>query len=356
MQHNKRSMTLPETNIRSRAARAEGSQLSRARPGGSRRNLLAAAGVAGLALSALVNHRLAKKAERDNLPAGKFVEVDGVRLHYLERGSGRPLVLLHGNGSMMQDFTSSGLVDMAAEDFRVIVFDRPGFGHSERPRGTVWTPEAQADLIHGALAKIGVSQATVLGHSWGCSVAVALARKHPDLVGGLVLVSGYYYPTVRADVIAMSPPAIPLVGDVIRYAVSPIVSRLMWPLLKRKIFGPAPTPEKFRGFPKEMAFRPSQLRASAAESALMIPNAFAARGRYGDLKMPVAIVAGEDDRLIDVDAQSARLHGDVPRSTLERVAGHGHMVHQSATAVVMAALKRVDASHDAGQPAVRPAA
>ncbi|HYO60986.1 MAG TPA: alpha/beta hydrolase, partial [Actinomycetota bacterium] len=73
--------------------------------------MLGAAGVAAaLALSAFVNHRLAKKAERDNPPMGKFIEVDGVRLHYVERGSGRPLVLLHGNGSMAQDFLSSGLV------------------------------------------------------------------------------------------------------------------------------------------------------------------------------------------------------------------------------------------------------
>ncbi len=112
----------------------------------------------------------------------------------------------------------------------------------------------------------------------------------------------------------------------------------MWPFLLRKIFGPAPVPEKFDAFPKEMTFRPSQIRASAAEAALMIPDASAARGHYADLKMPVVIVAGEDDRLIDIDRQSARLHGDVAHSRLHRVAGSGHMVHQTATGVVMAAI------------------
>ena len=58
---------------------------------------------------ALVNRHLAKKAERDNPAAGRFLDVDGVRLHYVERGSGEPLVLLHGNGSMIEDFESSGL-------------------------------------------------------------------------------------------------------------------------------------------------------------------------------------------------------------------------------------------------------
>jgi pimeloyl-ACP methyl ester carboxylesterase len=117
----------------------------------------------------------------------------------------------------------------------------------------------------------------------------------------------------------------------------------MWPLLKRKLFGPAPVPEKFKAYPKEMAFRPSQLRASAAESALMIPATFSARSHYADLKMPVAIIAGEEDRLIDFDRQSARLHDDIAQSTLHRVPGAGHMVHQTATAAVMAAIDEVSA-------------
>src|SRR6202140_3665834 len=247
----------------------------------------AAATVGALAISALINRHLAKKAETDNPPAGQFLEVDGVRLHYVERGSGAPLVLLHGNGSMIQDFESSGLIDLAAKNYRVIVFDRPGFGHSDRPRNVIWTPAAQAELINDALQRLGVSHALVLGHSWGASVAVALALKYPKLVQGLVLASGYYYPTLRPGVVALSAPAVPLVGDILGHTLSPIVSRVMGPLLMAKIFGPRSWPRKFGGFPKEMALRPSQIRASAAESALMIPDAFYLRNEYANLKMPV---------------------------------------------------------------------
>lgn len=302
----------------------------------------AVAGAAALALTVLLNYRLAAAAERHNPPIGKFVEVDGVRLHYTEQGAGKPLVLLHGNGSMIQDFASSGLIEMASQTYRVICFDRPGFGHSERPRDTIWTAEAQAELIAAALEKIGVSNAIVLGHSWGCSVAVALALKSPKLVRSLVLASGYYFPSARVDVVAMSGPAIPVLGDVIRYTLSPLLARLIWPLLTRKIFGPAPVPEKFEfGFPKAMAFRPSQIRASSAESALMIPGAFAAREHYAELKMPVAVIAGEEDRLINIDDQSERLHSELPNSTMLRVPGAGHMVHQTAPAAVMAAIEEV---------------
>jgi pimeloyl-ACP methyl ester carboxylesterase len=295
-----------------------------------------AAGV--LAATAVVNWQIAQKANRDNPPKGKFIEIDGVRLHYVEHGKGRPLVLFHGSGSMIQDFQSSGLIDLAGENYRVIVFDRPGFGHSLRPRNVVWTSDAQADLFAKALDRLKVQQAIVLGHSWGASVALALAVRHRALVAALVLASGYYFPTARADVLAMSGPAIPVLGDIVRMTISPILGRLMWPFMLRNMFGPRSVPAKFAGFPKEMALRPSQIRASAAETALMIPAAFASAKTYGKLAMPIIIIAGEEDRIIDTDKQSARLHDEVSQSKLHRIVGAGHMVQQSATDDLMAAI------------------
>ncbi len=299
----------------------------------------AAIGIGALVVSALVNRQLARNAERRNPPQGRFLEIDGVRLHYVERGRGEPLVLLHGNGSMIQDFASSGLLDEAAKTYRVIVFDRPGYGHTSRPRGRLWSPAAQADLIHKALEELDAIPAIVLGHSWGASVAVALGLRRDSGVKALVLASGYYYPTARPDVLALSGPAIPIIGDVLRYTLAPLLGRIIWPVMMRKIFGPARVPQRFtRGFPKGLALRPSQLRASAAELALMIPDAFAMRGRYGALKMPVVIVAGELDRLIDTESQSERLHRALAQSAFRPVPNAGHMVHQTATGDVMAAI------------------
>ncbi len=73
-----------------------------------------AVAIGALVATALLNRYLAKKAERDNPPAGRFIEVNGVRLHYVERGEGDAVVLLHGNGSMIQDFECSGLIDLVA--------------------------------------------------------------------------------------------------------------------------------------------------------------------------------------------------------------------------------------------------
>jgi pimeloyl-ACP methyl ester carboxylesterase len=304
--------------------------------------LLAVAGVMGGV--AVMNWRLAKRAQHNNPPRGRFLAIDGVRLHYVERGTGQPLVLLHGNGSMIQDFESSGLIDLAAQNYRVIVFDRPGFGHTSRPRGVIWSPDAQADLIAKALDRLNVSQATVLGHSWGASVALALATRHASIVHSLVLASGYYFPTARADVVMQAGPAVPGLGFVLAYTLAPILSRLMWPAMLRKIFGPRPVPDKFKGFPEEMAVRPSQIRAGAAEAALIIPAAYQASQNYDGLTLPIIIIAGEDDRLIDIDEQSARLHAEVKQSKIHRIPGVGHMVQQSATEDVMRAINEAAAA------------
>jgi pimeloyl-ACP methyl ester carboxylesterase len=231
-----------------------------------------AVGGALLGAMALIARRQASNAEQRHPGVGKFLNVDGVRLHYVESGSGKLLLLIHGNGTQIEDFETSGLIDLAADTHRVIVFDRPGFGHSSRPRGTVWTPSAQAHLLHEALAQLGIERSVVLGHSWGAAVAVALALQHPTSVKSLVLVSGYYYPTDRFDAVLQVLQASPVIGHLLRYTLSPLLGRLGWSSLMSKIFPPATISRSFSDAIKEMALRPSQLHSSAAESTLMIAS------------------------------------------------------------------------------------
>ena len=305
---------------------------------------LGAMGICAVALGgfAALNVVLSKWAERRTPPVGRFITVDGVRLHYLDTGAsnGPPLVLIHGNASLIQDFICSGLIDLAAPKYRVIAFDRPGYGYSERPRNAAWSPIAQADLINGALKALGVTRAVVLGHSLGASVALALALKQETAAGAVVLASGYYYPTVRFDVAMASLGAIPVLGDILNHTTTPLIARLSWPLTLRKMFGPSAVPRKFKAFPKEMVFRPCQIRAGSADAAFMTPNAKAFQNLYGTLKMPVAIVAGEGDRLVE-PKQSGRLHADIVQSKLDYIPKTGHMVHQTATQRIMAAVDRV---------------
>jgi pimeloyl-ACP methyl ester carboxylesterase len=250
-------------------------------------------------------------------------------------------VLIHGNGTMIQDFTVSGLVDRLSSKYRVIVIDRPGYGYSTRPR-QLWTPQAHAKLFRAALKQLGVEQATVFGHSWGTLVAVALALEFPSLVRSLVLASGYYYPTVRADVFLVSPPAIPLIGDAMRYTISPPLTRAMLPGMIEQMFAPAEVPERFEHlFPKELMVRPSQIRASAEDAALMTPAVMELQHHYRDLRAPVTIIAGSDDQVVDVGRHSERLHQDLPGSEFVSLPGLGHMVHHLAPGEVADAIERV---------------
>lgn len=289
-----------------------------------------ALGLAGAALlgSALFNGFRARRAEERNPPLGRFIEVDDVLLHYLDEGEGPAVVLLHGNLVDAEDFVSSGIFDHLIPEHRVIAFDRPGIGHSERPGGRSWTPWAHADLLRKALHVLNIERPVVAGHSWGAMVAMALGLRHPEAVAGLVLLGGYYFATSRADVALAAPPAVPLLGDVLCHTVSPLVGAALLPGFIRATFAPRPVPRRFSaGFSAEMALRPSQIGAMAQDGAAMVPAAAIMQRRYRRLGLPVAIMAGAGDEVVDPLEQSARLGETIPHSSSHLVLHAGHAVH-----------------------------
>jgi pimeloyl-ACP methyl ester carboxylesterase len=286
---------------------------------------------AAVAATALLVRRSARRAEERHPPTGHFVMVDGTQLHYLEYGSGQPVVLLHGNGTTTQDFVGSGLLDRLAGRYRVIAFDRPGFGYSDRSRLRVWTPDAQAELLLRAFDSLGVEHPVIVAHSWGTLIALAIAIRDPQALRGILLISGYYYPTPRLDTVWQSMPAIPLVGDVLRYTVSPLLGRMITPHQIRKMFWPQEVPEAFNNeVPLEMQLRPWQLRAAAADSAMMILAAAGLAQHYRSITLPIMIAAGTEDRIADFSTQSSRLHDELPHSKLLEMQGFGHMLHYAA--------------------------
>src|SRR3954447_15115098 len=245
-----------------------------------------------LILLVIGNVVLSIVAERRNPPIGNFIECDGVRLHYIDRGDPAApcVVLLHGNGAMLRDLLISGLVDLLARHNRVLCFDRPGFGYSQRPRSRIWTATAQAALFVKAFDQLGVRNPVVLGHSWGALVAIAIGLRNDYPIRGLVLASGYYFPTWRWDVWMMSGPAIPVLGDLVCYTIAPIISWVTLPAAFRKLFAPRSVPGNFKNrFPTSLTVRPKQLRAAAEESALLFPTAAQFQFRYSRIQCPVRI-------------------------------------------------------------------
>jgi pimeloyl-ACP methyl ester carboxylesterase len=283
-------------------------------------------------------------AELRNPPMGAFLESNGIRLHYIEVGNpaATPIVLFHGNGSMIQDFSLSGLVDALATHYRVVCFDRPGFGHSTRPRSQLWIPETQAELFASALTQLGINNPIVLGHSWGTLVAIAMGLRAGYPVRGLILASGYYFPTWRLDFWMLSIPALPLIGDVLRYTVAPVLSLALLPGLIHMLFAPRPVSPSFRNeFPFSLTLRPKQLRAAAEESAYLVPSTARFQWRYPLLDCPVRLIHGEDDKLVE-EEQAKRLDNTLPRSRLQTVYQAGHMVHYADPKGIMQAVDEME--------------
>jgi pimeloyl-ACP methyl ester carboxylesterase len=137
----------------------------------------------------------------------------------------------------------------------------------------------------------------------------------------------------------LSGPAIPIVGDLLRYTVAPVVSLAILPALLRTIFAPRPVPQAFkREFPVSLALRPKQLRAAAEESAFLIPAAAQLQFQYSRIKCPVRLCHGDEDHFIECE-QSRRLHRALPRSALHLVQNAGHMVHYADPVIISQAVE-----------------
>ena len=295
-----------------RSYASEAASFAPAIPKTPRAGKILAASAAALAAAALYNTYRTRQVERNHPPGGQFVSIDDVRLHYLEAGKGPPVVLIHGNVVTAEDWVMSGVFDRIARNHRVIAFDRPGYGYSDRPQGSMWTAAQQADLLQQAFERLGIERPVVVGHSWGTLVALELALR--DAADGLVLLGGYYGPSVRADVPLVAPPAIPVLGDVLRYTVSPLMGAALLPL---------------------------NIKA-------MVPAVFGMADRIRELNIPIAIMAGTKDRIVDHEGHAKWFHEQIPGSELQLVPGAGHMVHYAVPDQVADAIDGV--SERAGVP------
>jgi phosphatidylglycerol lysyltransferase len=274
-------------------------------------------------------------------PLGQFVEADGVRLHYLRRGdpAACPVVLLHGSDGFLQDFLPDPL-DRLAERYDVIAFDRPGHGYSQAPAQNSLTPLAQAELIHAALGQLGVAKPLLVGFSWSGVLLLAYALTFPDEVAGLVLLNGWVYPPETPPFPLLQLPLLPLIGDAITLlGLTPIRARLLGYFL-RVAFAPHPVPRDYAKQAQALWQRlPYQTRAFAQEN--LIAHA-AMRGLapcYGEIRAPVVMVTGAEDRVVDPALHSYRLQTTLPHARLIRAPHSGHEVHRDAPETVLNAVQ-----------------
>jgi pimeloyl-ACP methyl ester carboxylesterase len=295
----------------------------------------------GLTSAALVQYLSRRAVARRKTIGGKFL-VSGHTVQLVDRGTGPCVVLLHGNGSMLEDLSSSGIIDQLSEKYRVIALDRPGFGGTDRDTSGAWTPEREAALLSEVLAVLGVERAVVVAHSWGTLVALSLALRQPTSLDGLVLLSGYYYPTTRLDVALQTPASLPIIGNLLRHTLLPLIGRLSAPAAFRKLFKPLPVPQSFVDeYSVGMATRPSQLKSTADDTVSMPGAARALSAHYGEINVPVHLIAGAEDAIVSTAEQSERLNEALPSSSLEILEGVGHMTHHASPGLVVVAVDRL---------------
>jgi uncharacterized protein (TIGR04551 family) len=149
------------------------------------------AGAVALAIALAACHPSFHAAPLPGAPASAtFVDVDGVHVHYRDQGKGPAVVLIHGFAGSLEHW--AGVAPALAAHHRVISLDLKGFGWTSRPEGD-YSPAAQAALVWHVLDKLGVGDAAIVGHSWGASVALAMAVAQPSRTRRVALYSAYVY-------------------------------------------------------------------------------------------------------------------------------------------------------------------
>lgn len=313
--------------------------------------VLATALVALAGYAALVSYRATIReasSEAAYPPEGQFVTVDGRKVHAVVAGSGPDLVLIHGASGNTRDFTFSFL-DRLTDRYRVIVFDRPGMGYTDRAAdrydsaftSRAESPAEQAALLQAAAAQLGADRPIVLGHSYGAAVAMAWALNHPDNIAALVDVSGATMPWPGSLGLLYQINGSALGGLLVPPQITAFVPEKAIESVVGSIFTPNPAPQGYaHAIGATLSIRRDSLRANSRQVNGLRPFVVEMSARYADLSLPVEIVHGDLDTIVPMAIHSQPLSQLIPGANLTILEGVGHMPHHIAPEAVEAAIDR----------------
>ena len=285
--------------------------------------------------------------EAGNPPLGRFVEIDGGRLHYGEVApAGAPratVLLLHGaTGNHANMLVPLG-APLAAAGFRVIAIDRPGHGWSDRIKGRdAASPAVQATLIVAAMRKLGVGRAIVVGHSLAGVVATNLALNHQDFTQALVLVSPVTHPWPGGVAAYYTVSASPVAGWLFNNLLALPAGRAFSGPATASVFAPDPVPPGFAAATQtELVLRPREFGDNAQEVAALYDFVVTQAPRLPQIKAPTAIVSGDSDTVVLTHIHSYGSARDIPGATLKILQGVGHAPQFAHAREVVAAVEEV---------------
>jgi len=287
----------------------------------------------------------ARRVEKALPPRGKFLELDGARIHYLDKGSGPAIVLVHGLGGQMGNF-AYGVVEHLTNEFRVVVIDRPGSGYSTRSSDDAAHLATQAAYVAEFIRKLGLDLPLLVGHSLGGAIALRVALDHPETIGGLALIA----PLTHV------PPHVPepfrpldveskLVRRLLALTVATPMGILRGANALKQIFHPDPVPADFpiRGG-GILGLRPRSFYNVSADLVAAPDDLASMVERYPTIRMPVSILYGTSDNILDYRFHGESMQSRIPQLQLKLVPG-GHMLPVSAPEITVAFLREA-ASHD----------
>ncbi len=294
--------------------------------------------VAGLFLFTLF---IKKRVELGMPPEGRFLQVQGTRVHYLEQGTGPCILMIHGLSGVAQNFGYQVMGELA-RDHRVIAVDRPGSGYSVRHPRSSAALDVQADVMAGVIDALKLDKPLIVGHSLGGAVALATALRYPDKVSGLALVAPLtHMPSETSKAFAALNIPYPWLRKLVGWTLAIPLSIRNREKVMDIVFGPEAAPEDFPlrggGF---LGMRPSQFVAASTDMHALPDVLPTMQQSYGSLKLPVGVLYGRQDRILNPQEQGQGLVDALPDTELELIDG-GHMLPITQPQVTSEFIRRV---------------
>ena len=285
---------------------------------------------------------IATRVAHDHARAeSRFVNVDGANLHFVIKGEGCPVVLIHGNPGSCHDW--SRLYVPISRRYRAVAFDRPGHGHSDRPNHRPITVEVQAEILHAALAELKIERPIIVGHSWGGSLALVYALMFPQRVSGLVLLAPAAYESDDGVSFLSKLPGWPIIGDVLNFLFTPLLSAWLVRTDIAKAFAPDAVPEKYMRHVLAEWTRPTKVKWYSVDDALLTESLPKFAARYDEISVPMAIVAGDSDQIVPSEKNAGRLYRTLPDSYFSLLQQTGHQIPFTRPEAVLTAIDHVAA-------------
>lgn len=305
--------------------------------------LLLAAALGAIGYFVYVTQRIARRAEAAVPPVGKFVDVDGNRIHYVEQGEGKPILFVHGLGGTLHHFRQPlfGKLD----GFRLIALDRPGAGYSTRVSGATGRLPEQAALIAKFIDRLGLEKPLVVGHSLGGMITLTLALNHPEKISGIVLLAAL---TRHRDGVPPEMAPIYIRSKLKRWIMAQTVAipaaLKLAPQTLAYMFGPQPTPDRYMtdggGW---LGLRPGHFYAMVTDLVAVADDMPDLQGRFGEIDLPAGMAFGTADRVLNYAENGDALRARIRDLDFETLDGVGHHPQYAATDRVVALIRRVAA-------------